>query len=82
MSAQKIRTLLKTSGSLRKIENEAEQELITDIRNRDQGFLLLFFCFFCLFVCSFLKVMGGGGENGFSFSYVSLAFYFLEMSGI
>ena len=51
MSAQKIRTLLKTSGSLRKIENEAEQELITDIRNRDQGFLLVLCAFsVCLFV--------------------------------
>ena len=38
----------------RKLENEAEPELITDIRNRDPGicfvlFLLLFVCLFVLF---------------------------------
>ena len=45
---RKISTLLKIIGSLRTIdENEAELELITDIRNRDQGFVLFCFCFFC-----------------------------------
>ena len=34
--------------------NEAEPELITDIRNRDQGFVLFCFrFFFCLFACLF-----------------------------
>ena len=54
----------------RKLENEAEPELITDIRNRDQGSVLLCFCF-DLFVCSFLKVKGGG-----IFSLVTFPLYF------
>ena len=58
----------------RKLENEAEPELITDIRNRDQGFVFFVFAFVCLFVCSFLKVKGGGN---FFFGYMSLAFFFL-----
>ena len=56
----------------RKLENEAEPELITDIRNRDRGWLF-FFCF-CLFVCSFLKVKGGGI---FSLVTCPLHFFFL-----
>ena len=70
-SARTISTLLKISGSLKTtIENEAEPELITDIRNRDQGSVLLCFCF-DLFVCSFLKVKGGG-----IFSLVTFPLYF------
>ena len=37
----------------RKLENEAEPELITDIRNRDQGFVFFVFAFVCLFVFFF-----------------------------
>ena len=60
---------------LRTIENEAEAELITDIRNRDQGFVLFCFCFFvCLL---FLKVIGGGI---FSFVTFPLHFFLLKMS--
>ena len=57
----------------RKLENEAEPELITDIRNRDQGFVLFCFCF-DLFVCSFLKVKGGG-----IFSLVTFPLYFFSL---
>ena len=51
--------------------NEAEPELITDIRNRDEGLVLFCFCF-DLFVCSFLKVKGGGI---FFFGYISFVFF-------
>ena len=55
-------------------KNEAEPELITDIRNRDQGFVLFlpFFLFVCLLVCSFLKVVKGI----FLFRYIFIAFFF------
>ena len=72
----KISTLLKISGSLKTtIENvnEAEPELITDIRNRDEGLVLFCFCF-DLFVCSFLKVKGGG-----IFSLVTFPLYFFSL---
>ena len=73
-SARKISTLLKIRGSLKTtIENEAEPELITDIRNRDQGFVLFCFCS-CLFVCSFLKVKGGG-----IFSLVTCPLHFFSL---
>ena len=65
------------SGSLKTtIENvnEAEPELITDIRNRDEGLVLFCFCF-DLFVCSFLKVKGGGI---FFFGYISFVFFPLK----
>ena len=44
-SARKISTLLKISGSLTTIENEAEPGLITDIRNRDRICFVLFLLF-------------------------------------
>ena len=51
---QNVSTLLKIIGSLRTIQNEAEPELITDIRNRDQGFVLFF---------AFLLLLHGGGSG-------------------
>ena len=59
----------------RKLENEAEPELITDIRNRDPG--ICFVLFLLLFVCSFLKVEGGGI---FSLVTCPLHFFFFKMS--
>ena len=57
----------------RKLENEAEPELITDIRNRDQG--ICFVLFLLLFVCLFFFKSKRRGN--FFFGYMSLAFFFL-----
>ena len=53
----------------RKLENEAEPELITDIRNLDPGIC------FVLFVCLFFFKSKRRGN--FFFGYMSLAFFFL-----
>ena len=64
---RKIRTSVRNRRSERK--NEDEPELITDIRNRDQGFVLFCFCFFaCLF---FFK----SNIRNFLFRYISIAFF-------
>ena len=54
-------------------KNENEPELITDIRNRDQGFVLFCFCFFCLFACLFFFK---SNIRNFLFRYISIAFFF------
>ena len=56
----------------RKLENEAEPELITDIRNRDPG--ICFVLFLLLFVCLFFFKSKRRGN--FFFGYMSLAFFF------
>ena len=59
----------------RKLENEAEPELITDIRNRDQG--ICFVLFLLLFVCLFFFKSKRRGEF-FLWLHVPCIFFSLK----